>query len=140
MTGVLWAAISGIGFGLFQVVNRRGGRGMDVYQATFILLLVSAVILSMASLMTQDLNLLRIAPPGALVNFGLAGLIHFFVGWTLLSMSQKRVGAARTGALVGSTPLFATVIAALVLGEFLRPPALVGVVLVVAGVYLVSNG
>lgn len=140
MTGVLWAAISGIGFGLFQTVNRRAGRGMDAYRATFILLLVSAIILTVASLMTENLNLLRAAPLSALVNFGLAGLIHFFVGWTLLSMSQKRVGAARTGALVGASPLFATVIAALALDEFLRPPAVLGIVLVVAGVYLVSNG
>jgi drug/metabolite transporter (DMT)-like permease len=140
MTGVLWAAISGIGFGLFQTVNRRAGRGMDAYRATFILLLVSAIILTVASLMTENLNLLRAAPLSALVNFGLAGLIHFFVGWTLLSMSQKRVGAARTGALVGASPLFATVIAALALDEFLRLPALLGIVLVVAGVYLVSNG
>ncbi len=140
MSGVLWAMIAGMGFGVFQVINRRAGRGVDTYRATLILLLVSAVILSTVSLVTQDLSLLRTAPPGALVSFGLAGLIHFFAGWTLLSMSQKRVGAARTGALVGSTPLFATTIAALVLGEFLRPLALLGVVLVVTGVYLVSNG
>lgn len=139
MTGVLWAAISGVGFGLFQTVNRRAGRGMDAYRATFILLLVSAVILTVASLATEDLRLLRTAPLVALVNFGLAGLTHFFVGWTLLSVSQKRVGAARTGALVGTSPLFATLIAALTLDEFLRPPALLGIALVVAGVYLVSN-
>lgn len=140
MTGVLWAAISGVGFGLFQTLNRRAGRGMDAYQATFILLLVSALVLATASLATEDLNLLRTASPMALVNYGLAGLIHFFVGWTLLNVSQQRVGAARTGALVGATPLFATAIAALTLGEFLRPPTLLGVVLVVAGVYLISNG
>lgn len=139
MSGALWAIIAGVGFGLFQSVNRRAGRGMDAYRATFILLLVSAIILTVASLMTQDLNLLRTARLSALINFGLAGLTHFFVGWTLLSVSQKRVGAARTGALVGSSPLFATVIAALALDEFLRPPALLGIVLMVAGVYLVSN-
>jgi len=139
MTGVVWAVIAGIGFGLFQTVNQRAGRGMDAYRATFILLGVSAIILTVASLMTEDLSLLRAAPLSALINFGLAGLTHFFLGWTLLSVSQKRVGAARTGALVGSSPLFATVIAALALGEFLRPPALLGIVLMVAGVYLVSN-
>jgi DME family drug/metabolite transporter len=140
MTGVLWAAVSGVGFGLFQTLNRRAGRGMDVYQATFILLLVSALVLVTASLATEDLNLLRTASPITLVNYGLAGLIHFFVGWTLLNVSQKRVGAARTGALVGATPLFATAIAALTLGEILRPPTLLGIVLMVAGVYLISNG
>jgi drug/metabolite transporter (DMT)-like permease len=140
MTGVWWAILSGLGFGLFQTFNRRAGRGMDAYRATFILLLVSAVLLTVASLATENLTLLSAAPLGALVSFGLAGLIHFFVGWTLLSVSQKKVGAARTGALVGATPLFASAIAALTLGEVLRLPTLLGIVLVVAGVYLVSNG
>ena len=40
--------------------------------------------------------------------FGLAGFIHFFVGWTLLSISQKRIGAARTSAIMGVTPFFAS--------------------------------
>jgi drug/metabolite transporter (DMT)-like permease len=140
MTGIWWAVLSGLGFGLFQTFNRRAGRGMDAYRATFILLLVSAVLLTVASLATENLTLLSAAPLSAVVNFGLAGLIHFFAGWTLLSVSQKKVGAARTGALVGSTPLFASAIAALTLGEVLRLPTLLGIVLVVAGVYLVSNG
>lgn len=140
MTGIWWAVLSGLGFGLFQTFNRRAGRGMDAYRATFILLLVSAVLLTVASLATENLTLLSAAPLSAVVNFGLAGLIHFFAGWTLLSVSQKKVGAARTGALVGATPLFASAIAALTLGEVLRLPTLLGIVLVVAGVYLVSNG
>ena len=140
MAGVLWATLAGIGFGLFQVINRRAGRNMDVYQATFILLFVSAVILTIASLVTEDLSLLAAAPLSALVNFGLAGIIHFFLGWTLLSVSQKRVGAARTGALVGATPLFAAIIGALLFNEFLNWPVALGITLVIAGVYIVSTG
>ena len=48
------------------------------------------------------------------------------------------MGASRTGALVGATPLFATVVAILAFGEFLSFPVLVGIITVVAGVYLVS--
>ncbi len=140
MVGVLWAVLAGVGFGMFQTFNRKAGRGMDAQWATFILLLVSALILAFASLVTQDLvTLLRAAPLTAVINFGLAGLIHFFLGWSFLTISQQRVGAARTGALVGATPLFATFIAALALGEFLRLPILLGIGLVVAGVYLVST-
>jgi drug/metabolite transporter (DMT)-like permease len=139
MLGTLWAIVAGVGFGIFQTVNRRAGRGMDVYQATFILLVVSTVILVVASLATENLSLLQTAPPGALISFGLAGFIHFFVGWTLLNVSQKRVGAARTGALIGTTPLFATLIAAVLLNEFLSWPTLLGILLVVGGVYLVSS-
>jgi drug/metabolite transporter (DMT)-like permease len=140
MTGVLWAVVAGVGFGLFQSFNRRAGRGIDAYWSTFILILVSAVILAIASVLTEDLNLLRTAPLKAYVNFGLAGFIHFFVGWTFLSISQKLVGASRTGALVGAAPLFAFIVGILVFGEFLSLAVILGIVLVIAGVYLVSNG
>lgn len=140
LTGVIWAMVAGVGFGVFQTVNRRAGLGMDVYRATFILILVSALILAGLSVATEDLSLLWAAPLSALVSFAIAGLIHFFLGWTLLSVSQKQVGAARTGALVGATPLFAAFVAALTLGEFLDLATGLGVVLVVIGVYLVSNG
>ena len=140
MAGVFWSIVSGVGFGLFQVLNRRAGRYLDTYFGTFILLLVSAVILVAAALATEDLRLLQEAPMSAYANFALAGIVHFFVGWTLISVSQKRVGAARTGAFVGAAPLFGALIAALFLGEFLNLLTLLGIFLVVGGVFLVSNG
>jgi drug/metabolite transporter (DMT)-like permease len=140
MTGVIWAILSGLGFGFFQIFNRRAGRRLHIYRATFILLLTSTVILIVASLGFEDLSLLFKAPAAAFVNFALAGLIHFLFGWTFLTVSQNRVGAARTGALVGTSPLFGTVIGFLFLGEFLNLLTIAGILLVVAGVYLVSNG
>ncbi len=138
LAGALYAALAGVGFGVFQVFNRKARVGFNVYRATFTLLFVSAILLAIGSILTEDLSLLLQTPVSAYVNFGLAGLIHFFLGWTLITVSQNRVGAARTGALVGATPLFATLVAALAFDEFLSPPVLVGVVTVVAGVYFVS--
>jgi drug/metabolite transporter (DMT)-like permease len=140
MTGVLWAIIAGIGFGVFQAFNRKAGRSIDAYLSTFILLFVSAAILVTASILTADLTLLRDAPLRAFASFGLAGFIHFFLGWTFLSLSQKRVGAARTGALIGAAPLFAFIVGIVAFGEFLSLPTMVGIILVISGVYLVSNG
>jgi drug/metabolite transporter (DMT)-like permease len=140
MTGVLWAIVAGVGFGVFQSFNRRSGRNIDAYLSTFILLLVSAAILVAASILTEDLSLLRDVPLRAIVSFGLAGFIHFLLGWTLLSLSQRRVGAARTGALIGATPLFAFVVGIVAFGEFLSLPVMAGIILVLSGVYLVSNG
>jgi drug/metabolite transporter (DMT)-like permease len=132
--------VAGVGFGVFQSFNRRAGRSIDPFWSTFISLLVSSVILVLVSLLTEDLHLLQTAPPKAFVNFGLAGFVHFLLGWTFLSLSQKQIGAARTGALVGATPLFAFVVGVLAFGEYLNLPILVGTILVLAGVYLVSNG
>ena len=139
MIGIMWGVIAGLGFGLFQTLNRRAGQGLDVFRATFILLLVCTVLMIIASVATEDLSILRKVPWSAFINLGLAGFFHFLVGWTLLSVSQQRVGAARTGALVGASPLFATAIAAVTIGEVLSLPTLLGIILVVTGVYLVSG-
>lgn len=139
MSGVLWAVVAGVGFGLFQTVNRLAVRGMDVYVATFLQLITSALILAGASAWTEDLALLRLAPPWALVDFVIAGLLHFFAGWTLLNASQKRIGAARTSPLIGTTPLFGTVFAAMALREVPHAAALLGIGVVVAGVALISG-
>jgi drug/metabolite transporter (DMT)-like permease len=138
LAGALYAALAGVGFGVFQAFNRKARTGFSIYSATFILLFVSAVLLAIGSILTEDLNLLAQAPASVYINFGLAGLIHFFLGWTLLNISQNRVGAARTGALVGATPPFATIVAALAFDEFLSLPVLAGIVIVVVGVYFVS--
>jgi drug/metabolite transporter (DMT)-like permease len=136
----LWAIVAGLGFGVFQSFNRRAGRSIDSYLSTFMLLVVSSIVLVIVSLLTEDLSPLREAPLIAYVNFGLAGFVHFFLGWTFLTLSQKLVGAARTGALIGTTPLFAFAVGLVFFGEVLSLPVIIGVILVISGVYLVSNG
>lgn len=138
MTGALWATLSGLGFGIFQAFNRRAGRAFDAYFSTFVLIAVSALILAVASWLTEDLSQFRGVPLIAYVNFTLAGLVHFYLGWTFLTISQNKVGAARTGALSGTTPLFALFVSALAFNEYLRLPVLAGIFMLVGGVYLIS--
>jgi drug/metabolite transporter (DMT)-like permease len=140
VSGVSWAIVAGLGFGVFQSFNRRAGRSINSYLSTFMLLVVSAIVLVVMSLLTEDLRPLREAPLMAYVNFGVAGFVHFFLGWTFLTLSQKLVGAARTGALIGTTPLFAFAVGLVFFGEALSLPVIIGVMLVMSGVYLVSNG
>jgi len=140
MTGVLWAAVAGVGFGLFQSVNRAAIEDLDVYRSTFIQLVVSAVILSAATAVSGDLTRLRTIPAMALLNFSLAGMVHFFVGWTLLNASQKRLGAARTSPLIATTPLFGAVVAAVALGEIPSAVTTLGIATIVAGVCVVGLG
>lgn len=124
---------------MFQTVNRRAMQGMDVFFATFIQLVVSAAVLSAIALLTVDIRPLFDAPLMAVLNFAVAGFFHFFIGWTFLNASQKRIGSARTSPLIGTTPLFATVIAVLVLHEFPDLLALLGIGLIVLGVYVISK-
>ncbi len=138
MSGAFWAAASGVGFGAFQTVNRRAVARMDVYVATFIQLGVALAVLLALVLATGDRNRLDSIPLGSLGWFLLGGLAHFFVGWTLLNMSQQRIGAARTSPLISTVPLFGAGIAAVTLGELPSGLTWVGIALITLGAYAVS--
>ena len=139
MTGALWALAAGAGFGLFQSLNRQAVRGMDVYVATFVQLAVSAVILGVISILTEDLSPLLTAPLGAYLNFIAAGFFHFLIGWTFLNASQKKIGAARTSPLIGTNPLFAALIAIVTLGEYPTAFETIGIGIILVGAYMISS-
>ncbi len=139
MSGVLWAVVAGIGFGLFQTVHRKAGEGIDAIRGTFTLIIVSALVLMVVIILTGELSLLWTAPIGAVLAFIIAGFIHFFVGWTLISISQEQIGAARTSAIVGTMPLFGLGVDVIVYQETFSITALFGIFLVVAGVYIIST-
>lgn len=139
MSGALWALAAGVGFGLFQSLNRQAVRGMDVYVATFVQLAVSAIVLTMIAALTENLNLLFRAPLRTHLYFVAAGFFHFLIGWTFLNASQKKIGASRTTSLIGTNPLFATAVAAVTLREFPSLLELAGIGVIVVGAYLVSS-
>jgi drug/metabolite transporter (DMT)-like permease len=139
MIGALWSAASGVGFGVFQAVNRRAGF-RDAYVATFMQLVVALVVLLLACAAVEDLGQLADATAWSIGAFALSGLVHFMVGSTLLNLSQARIGAARTAPMLTTTPLFGLVIAAVTLGETPRPVALAGIAVVVVGAFVLSQG
>jgi drug/metabolite transporter (DMT)-like permease len=138
MTGSLWAALSGTGFGVFQTYNRRAVQDMDIYVSTFIQLLVSAVLLFLITLLTSGLGFISSLTMMAVLYFSLAGALHFFAGWTFLNASQKTIGAARTTSLIGTTPIFSAFFAAIILAEFPTAIAITSILIITAGVYLVN--
>jgi drug/metabolite transporter (DMT)-like permease len=140
VSGALWATASGAGFGLFQSLNRRAIRGIDdPLVSTFLQLAVGTVVLVAASLGTEDLSRFSEATAESIVLFGLAGLVHFGLGWSFLNLSQARIGAARTAPLITLTPLFGLALAAVALGEVPSAESLVAIVPIVAGAWLVAG-
>jgi drug/metabolite transporter (DMT)-like permease len=138
-TGPVLAAVAGVGFGAFQTLNRRAVGGMtDAYLATFLQLVVAMVVLVVASAATEGFGALADATAAGFAWFAAAGLVHFFVGWTLLNMSQMRIGAARTSPLLSTNPVWGAAIAVAWLGEDPRLVAWVGIAVVVVGALVVS--
>jgi drug/metabolite transporter (DMT)-like permease len=140
MTGTVWAAASGLGFGVFQTLNRRAVAHMDVEVATFVQLLVATSVLVVLAAVSGDLSALGDAPASSLAYFVAGGLVHFFVGWTLLNASQKRIGAARTSPLIATVPIFGVVVAFVTLGELPGAVSWIGIALICAGAYAVALG
>lgn len=72
-------------------------------------------------------------------HFAFMGLVHSAVPFTLLAWGEERITSALTAVLNATTPLFAAVITALVLGERLRRPQLFGVLLGFVGVAVAAG-
>jgi drug/metabolite transporter, DME family len=140
VTGVLWAASSGLGFGLFQAINARAVRQLgDAYFSTFVQLLTAALVLVVICAVSGDLSLIGRLNMWGTVSFVLAGALHFFLGWTLVNLSQQRIGAARSAPLLATTPMWGIAIVALVRGELPGAEALIGIALMVVGALTVSS-
>lgn len=141
MSGALLALLSGIGFGVFQTLNGQVVRQLhDGYLAIYLQMLASAAVLGMIALIAGDLPGMRGWDPEAIAYFGVAGIIHFTFGWYFLSISQKQIGAARTGALLAATPLVGTLLAVPLADQLPGRIALPAIVLMVAGAGWVSSG
>jgi drug/metabolite transporter (DMT)-like permease len=140
VSGAAWAALSGVGFGLFQALNAKAVRNLgSVYTSTLLQLLVAAAILAAAALATEDLGTLRDTSAWGITAFALAGMIHFFIGWTTLNLSQARIGAARTSPLLSTTPLFGIAFGAALASQVPGALAALGIALTIGGAYLVAD-
>jgi drug/metabolite transporter (DMT)-like permease len=140
VSGVLWATASGIGFGVFQSLNRKAIRGIeDPYVSTFLQLAVATGILVVASLVSEDLSQLEEASGNAIAIFALAGIIHFVLGWLLLNISQARIGASRTAPLITLTPLFGVILAVVTLGELPNIAALAAIAPIMIGAWILAS-
>ena len=139
MSGAVVAAASGIGFGLFQTLNIRAVRGMDPFASTLVQIAIAGGALLVASLATGGLGELARAPGDALAWFAAAGLLHFVAGWTLLNVSQRRIGAARTSPLLTTVPLFGIAFAALTVGQLPAAVELPAIALMVLGASVVVS-
>ena len=118
VTAALWAAASGIGFGLFQSLNRRAVRDIeDPYVSTFLNIAIAAAALVLLAVVTEDVGRVFDADGWAVAAFATAGIVHFLLGWTFLNISQRRIGAARTSPLLTMSPVFALAVAAFTVGQ-----------------------
>jgi transporter family protein len=137
-TGVLYALIAGLFWGISPVVVKRGLAQANVSAATMIQQATILLTLVIAALVEGDVFKGNISRPALLVFCG-TGVVGAYLGRTLFVQSVAQIGAARAQSLNNSSPLVTVMLAALLLGERLTLAISTGVVLIISGVFFISS-
>ena len=137
--GIIWSLIMAACFGFSQLSTRKGLVNIAVDQGTFIMIVVSTILMLIPFFWLDGVTLAQNANWVGLAYFITAGLVHFVGGFTFMNLSISTIGAARTGSLIATTPLFATFLAAFALNELINLPLIIGVVVVIGGVRLIAS-
>lgn len=137
-TGVIYAVIAGLFWGTSPVLVKRGLDGSNVSAATLVQQAAILVTLIVASLIEGDLFAQNISTQALLIFAG-TGVVGAYLGRTLFVKSVDQIGASRAQSLNNSAPLITVLLAAAVLHERLSLTILLGVVLIVSGIFFVSE-
>jgi drug/metabolite transporter (DMT)-like permease len=133
VTAVLLALSSAFLFGVMTVTVRTGlARGAGAEATIYTLL--PALTVALAAAVVQGGWAL-----GGIWPFLLAGVLGPGLSQLLFTLAIRDAGASRTSVTVGTAPLFAVVIALVVLGEPLVAGVLAGALLIVAGGVLLAS-
>lgn len=123
-------------YGTSSILARKGMKESNPITGVVVGSLVQAILL--AVLVIAD-------PPDAfswtaIGLFAASGILASTLGRLFNFMSIDRFGVALAASIIGSSPLFSTLFAAIFLGEQIDAATLLGTVLVVAGIAVVRRG
>ncbi|TMH83738.1 MAG: DMT family transporter [Betaproteobacteria bacterium] len=132
---ILFALLSSLCFGIGHVSARVGLRTLDARAGAAISVPSAALLFAAAAPFALDLSQFSAA---AAILFAVVGLFFPAVVTLLNFRSNELLGPTLTSTVSGTTPLFALVAAALLLGEQIPARAAIAAVGVVLGIALLS--
>jgi len=136
MIPVAFALGAAVSWAVSAVFARQGLRYMPATIGTF-LSLISGVVLMVGVVALFQRDQLADLTWAAVGIFAAVGLFNFVLGRYLNFLSIGHLGVARATPITASTPLFAAILAVLLLGETLNALTVLGTGLVLAGIYVV---
>ncbi|KKM09809.1 hypothetical protein SY88_16565 [Clostridiales bacterium PH28_bin88] len=137
--GELLAVAAGLCFSLNSILTQRGMRQATASAGVMVNLLVNNLVFGLFLVVTSNTGgLLTLSREGLLLAAS-GGVVANVLGRTLNYLAVARIGSARAIMLSLTQTLFALVFGVLLLGEVLNITSLVGLVLVVFGVYWLSG-
>jgi uncharacterized membrane protein len=118
-----------------SILTKRGLRNSNPYSAALVSSVVNTVFFGLVYLLAPVP--FSIEP---IVIFAVAGVLASFFGRLFLYRGLDEVDVSITSSIVGSSPLFSAVTAAILLGERFEPVIYIGILLIVSGVATLSLG
>ncbi len=137
-TGIFYAIVAGLFWGTSPVLVKRGLVHADVSAATLYQQATILATLLVAALVDGEL-FAGIIPPLAMAVFACTGVVGAYLGRTLFVKTVDQIGASRAQSLNNSSPLITVLLAALFLGEPLTLAVLLGVMLIISGVFFIAE-
>ena len=138
MTGIIFSLLAASGFAATAVFARTALQRMSAPYGTLLSLFVSTVAaMAIAAVLHPD-ELLGIGAV-ALGWLFLVGFLNFPLGRMFNYTSVTMVGVSKASTVVATSPLFATILAVIILGERVSPITLLGIVAVIGGLALTLN-
>ena len=138
MTGIIFSLLAASGFAATAVFARNALQRMSAPYGTLLSLFVSTVAaMAIAAVLHPD-ELLGIGVV-ALGWLFLVGFLNFPLGRMFNYTSVTMVGVSKASTVVATSPLFATILAVIILGERVSTITLLGTVAVIGGLALTLN-
>ena len=132
MEGIVFALLASVGFAASAVFTRLAGRGIGVPTGTA-LSVVASLGLAIIPALVLDLPAFAEIPIVGFLWIALLAFINYPLARMLNFFAISRIGAARASPLFSSSPLWATVLAIIFLGERPHWVVLLGTLCIVAG-------
>ena len=140
LTGDLIFVAAGGLFGSYLVLSRVAARRFSPIDITFYGTAFAAVVLAPMALLESGPALLAAAEPGSLLAIGHLAALATVAAFVLLNEGLRRLGVSRSAGFTMMIPVFGVLQAMLLLGEPLAGTAIIGAVVVVAGIWLSQGG
>ncbi|MFB6153345.1 MAG: EamA family transporter [Halodesulfurarchaeum sp.] len=135
----LLALVPALLWGFSPILSKRGMvKGGSSLQASLVVVMVDSSLYALALLVIQGTAVFHDLPLESVALFFLAGVVGTALGRLAVFTGVDRVGASVNSAAVSTRPLFATAMAAILLGEAVTLPTVVGIVVLVVGLTVLT--
>ena len=136
MLGESLSLLSAFLYACSSILTKKGLRNSNPYSAALVSSVVNTVLLGLVYLLAP----VPFSAIGPIVIFAVAGVLASFFGRLFLYRGLDEVDVSVTSSIVGSSPLFSAVTAAVLLGERFESMVYLGILLIVSGVATLSLG